>query len=126
MDNQQEHKADNGKIRPTLVPTAAIKAIAMVREYGCRKYHDPDNWRMVEPERYRDALFRHLLAYLDDPSSVDRESGLPHLWHLACNVAFLIELENQPPRNINCRCSFWKDYVDTPTKQPDCTTFPGD
>ena len=22
------------------------------------------------------------------------ESGYPHLWHLACNIAFLIELED--------------------------------
>ena len=106
MDNQQEHKADNGKIRPTLVPTAAIKAIAVVREYGCRKYHDPDNWRMVEPERYRDALFRHLLAYLDSPSGVDQESGLPHLWHLACNAAFLIDLESVSPENLPTRTEF--------------------
>lgn len=42
---------------------------------------------------YRDALFRHLLANLDDPAGVDTESRLPHLWHLACNAAFLIELE---------------------------------
>ena len=36
--------------------------------------------------------YRHLLAYLDDPGGVDRESGLPHLWHLACNVDFSIEI----------------------------------
>ena len=28
--------------------------------------------------------------------------------------------------NINCRCSFWKEYADTFIKQPDQTTFPGD
>jgi hypothetical protein len=33
------------------------------------------------------------LAYLDDPAGVDEESGLPHLWHLACNIAFLCEME---------------------------------
>lgn len=88
----QSAKADAGKLRPTLVPTSLIRAVATVREYGCYKYHDPENWRKVDPQRYRDALYRHLLAYLDDPEGVDEESGLPHLWHLACNVAFLIEM----------------------------------
>lgn len=91
--HDQTAKADEGKARITLVPRRIIWDIAAVREYGCRKYKDPDNWRRVEPERYRDALMRHLLAYLDDPDSVDAESGLPHLWHAACNIAFLCEME---------------------------------
>lgn len=86
-------KSDEGKIRPTLVPVSLVRAVARVREFGTRKYGDPENWRSVEPQRYRDALCRHLLAYLEDPESRDEESGLPHLWHLACNVAFLIEME---------------------------------
>lgn len=86
-------KADTGKPRPTLVPTSLIRAVTAVREYGTAKYHDPENWRTVEPQRYRDALYRHWLAYLDNPRGVDAESGLPHLWHVACNVAFLIEME---------------------------------
>ena len=93
MNYNQESKSDGGKIRPTLVPTEIIRAIAKVREYGCEKYGDPENWRRVEPERYRDALYRHLLAYIDDPKSVDEESGLPHLWHLTTNAAFLCALE---------------------------------
>ncbi|MDD7538118.1 MAG: DUF5664 domain-containing protein [Oscillospiraceae bacterium] len=92
-DAGQEAKADAGKPRPTLVPTSLIWAVAAIREYGCQKYHDPENWRQVEPQRYRDAAYRHFLAYLDDPQGVDEESGLPHLWHLACNIAFLIEME---------------------------------
>ena len=86
-------KADTGKPRPTLVPTSLIRAVTAVREYGTAKYHDPENWRTVEPQRYRDALYRHWLAYLDNPHGVDAESGLPHLWHVACNAAFLIEME---------------------------------
>ena len=77
----------------TLVPISIIKAIRQVRLFGTAKYKDPDNWKQVEPQRYRDALYRHWLAYLDDPGGVDDESGLPHLWHLACNAAFLIEME---------------------------------
>lgn len=89
----QTAKADEGKPRLTLVPRQIIFDIAKVREYGNRKYHDPDNWKTVEPERYRDAAFRHFMAYLDDPDGVDAESGLPHLAHLACNIAFLCEME---------------------------------
>lgn len=93
MNYDQSAKMDEGKERITLVPTGIIHAIARVRMYGCKKYGDPDNWKRVEIERYRDALCRHLLKYLEDPDGVDDESGLPHLDHLATNVAFLIELE---------------------------------
>ncbi len=88
-------KADKGKPRPTLVPTSLIRAVTEIREYGTAKYHDADNWKQVEIQRYRDALARHLLDYQDDPQSVDAESGLPHLWHAACNIAFLIEMERE-------------------------------
>lgn len=93
--SDQKAKADGGKAKLSLVPTAIIYAIARIREYGVNKYPDggPDNWKQVAPERYRDAMFRHLLAYINDPHGVDKESGLPHLWHLACNAAFLCELE---------------------------------
>ena len=89
----QEAKRDAGKPRLTLVPRRIIWAVAAIREYGCRKYGDTENWRKVEIQRYRDAAFRHFLAYLDDPAGADEESGLPHLWHLACNIAFLCEME---------------------------------
>lgn len=92
--NNQEAKADAGKPRLTLVPRKIIWAIAAIREFGVKKYSDPDNWKRVEIQRYRDAAYRHFLAYLEDPHSVDEESGLPHLWHLCTNCAFLCELEN--------------------------------
>lgn len=89
----QEAKADKGKLQLTLVPRQIIREIAKVRMYGTEKYKDPENWKRVEVERYRDAAFRHFLAYLDSPYSVDEESRLPHLSHLACNIAFLCELD---------------------------------
>ena len=94
----QEAKADTGKPRLTLVPRRILYDIARIREYGNRKYGDPENWKTVETERYRDAAFRHFMAYLDDPHGVDEESGLPHLWHLACNIAFLCEMEDNECR----------------------------
>lgn len=99
--SDQAFKADAGKARLSLVPTEIIYAIARIREYGVEKYHDPDNWKKVDPQRYRDALFRHLLAYIRDPQSVDEESGLPHLWHMACNIAFLCEMEKEDGRTNN-------------------------
>lgn len=85
-------KADAGKPRISLVPTQIIRDIAAVREYGNAKYGDPNNWRNVEEQRYIDALLRHTLAFMDEPNGVDAESGLPHLSHIACNVAFLCEM----------------------------------
>lgn len=87
-------KYDADKPRLTLVPPEVVRCIAAVREYGVQKYGSAENWRTVEKERCRDALYRHLLEYLEDPAGVDRESGLPTLWHIACNVAFLCELEH--------------------------------
>lgn len=90
----QNAKADQGKPRPTLVPASLINAVTAIREYGCKKYNDPENWRKVETQRYKDALYRHWLAYLSG-EEFDEESGMPHLWHLACNVAFLIEFQEK-------------------------------
>lgn len=89
----QKAKADAGKAEIRLVPMEIVWAIAWIRMYGNRKYGDPDNWKTIEPERYRDALMRHLLAYISDPNSVDEESGYPHLWHAACNMAFLMHFD---------------------------------
>ena len=89
----QSAKADAGKLELTLVPPELIEAVAVVRMYGNMKYHDPANWKTVEKERYRNALFRHLVKYLQEPYGLDVESNLPHLYHLLCNGAFLVAIE---------------------------------
>ena len=90
--NDQKAKADAGKPRLSLVPTQIFYDIDRFREYGNKKYGDSDNWKTVEAQRYVDAMFRHLLAFVADPDGRDEESGLPHLWHLECNAAFLSEM----------------------------------
>ena len=94
-EDDQTAKADDGKLKLTYVPTGIIRAIAKIRMFGVAKYKNPDNWKRVEKQRYKDAACRHFLEYLDNPSAVDNESGLPALYHLACNIAFLIEMENK-------------------------------
>lgn len=87
--NNQTAKADAGKPHYTLVPPAAITAIEKVRAFGNEKYHDPENWKQVEPQRFWDATVRHIVAAWDDFEKIDPESGLPHIYHAMCNMAFL-------------------------------------
>ena len=88
----QTAKADTGKPRLSLVSPYLIEAVGTVRTYGTEKYGSPDNWREVEPDRYKDALMRHWVEYLKNPDSRDTESGLLHIDHVACNVNFLVEV----------------------------------
>ena len=80
-----------GKAQLHLVPKQIIYYIAQVREYGNMKYHSPDNWKTVDVQHYIDAAYRHLLSMVEDPASVDEESGIEHYKHLACNIAFICE-----------------------------------
>lgn len=94
QEEDQTIKADADKPKLTLVPQQIIFDVARVREYGLKKYGTSESWKSVDIQRYRDATYRHFLAYLKDPHGVDDESGLSHLSHLACNIAFLCELEH--------------------------------
>ena len=87
-----EAKADKGKLDISLVPPEVIWAIATIRKYGNEKYGDPNSWKTVDKKRYVKAFLRHTLLFWKDPYGYDAESELPHLWHIACNVAFLIYL----------------------------------
>lgn len=93
-------KADNGKLQISLVPMQINKDIAEVRMYGTNKYNSPNNWVIVEMQRYVDALLRHLIAFIEDNNSVDEESGIPHYKHAATNMAFICEMmrEDWPER----------------------------
>ena len=91
--NDQNAKHDEGKPIPTLVPRELVYAVERVRRYGTAVYGgDPDNWKLVEPDRYWQALIRHVLAAWYNPYAIDHESGLPHLAHIATNAAFLLEM----------------------------------
>ena len=87
----QSQKHDAGKLRLDLLPPEAIRAMGEVLAYGAGKY-GPNNWRGVEAKRYEAALLRHWLAWREGEAR-DLESGLPHLWHVLCNAAFLAALE---------------------------------
>ena len=92
MQPDTEYKHDTDKTRLDLVEPSLIEAVGRIRTYGVQKYHSPDNWRKVEKYRYVAAAMRHFEAYRSGEKN-DPESGMPHLWHVACNIMFLIELE---------------------------------
>lgn len=87
-------KHDGGKPRLDLVPPEIIEAVGTVMTFGAEKYGE-GSYRNVEPKRYRAALMRHICKWLKEPYGKDEDSGLPHLWHVACNVAFLLELDKE-------------------------------
>lgn len=88
-------KDTKGKAKITLAPMQILKDVAEVREYGVKKYGSVDSWKEVPIEDYRDALLRHIIEYIKDPNSVDKESGIKHYKHIACNMAFICEMESK-------------------------------
>lgn len=89
-----ENKFDGDKTRLDLVEPSLIEAIGKVRTYGVKKYHEEQSWRKVEKKRYIAAAMRHFEAYRAGETT-DSESGMPHLWHCACNLMFLIEMDRE-------------------------------
>ena len=92
--NMAFKKYDSGKPRYGLIPPLAEEELAKVLTFGAEKYA-PDNWRKVDDlSRYIDAAMRHISAYRKG-DSVHDESGLHHLAHAMCCLAFIVELEKE-------------------------------
>lgn len=85
-------KFDASKVRVDLVPSEFIFATAAVLTYGERKYA-AWNWaKGLEKGRIMAAMMRHAMSYMVG-ENVDKESGLPHTWHMATCLAMLIASE---------------------------------
>lgn len=83
------HKADAGKPRIGLIPPEMIQQTAEVLTFGAAKYA-PNNWsRGADWSRYFDAMQRHLWAW-QAGEDTDPETGLSHLAHASCCLAFLM------------------------------------
>lgn len=85
-------KYDAKKRRFGLLPWKGVAQVVDVLEYGANKYPSADNWRKVSDgeNRYKEALLRHVVAYVSGESH-DPESGLPHLAHAVCCALFLLD-----------------------------------
>ena len=86
-------KHDAGKLRWSLLPPYTIVEMIGVLEMGALKYGE-NNWKEVPNGnvRYYDAAMRHIESWLEGEKK-DAESGLSHLAHAMCCIAFLMYLE---------------------------------
>ena len=82
-----------GKLKLSLVPRGIVESIAKVREFGNKKYGDPNNWKKVSKQDYWEACLRHVEAARNNVDAVDPESGLLHITHLAANLSFILSGE---------------------------------
>lgn len=89
--NNQSIKKDNGKPRLDLVPLEILEPLARVREFAVKKYGKDgiEAWREISDDRLLAALLRHLVTYQKNPNALDEESGLPAIYHVVINAAFL-------------------------------------
>lgn len=86
---------NEGKVRYDLIPPEFIREIAEVLTFGAKKY-SPDNWKgfnKQQQEEIKASLLRHIYAHLEG-EEFDQESGLHHLAHAGCNLAFLAYFRN--------------------------------
>jgi hypothetical protein len=85
-------KDDSGKLRMDLITPEMEEALASILTYGASKYEDR-NWEQgIKYSRIYAAMRRHLLAWLKG-EVFDNESGLPHINHAFCCLAFLVTYE---------------------------------
>jgi hypothetical protein len=83
-------KYDGGKLRWDLLPLHLVEKVVEVYTFGSQKYAD-NTWQNLDEgyNRYKAALFRHLVAH-EKGETVDPESKLPHLAHVAWNAIALL------------------------------------
>lgn len=90
-------KYDQGKLRWDLLPLHLIEKVVEVYTFGAQKYA-PNTWQNLSDgyNRYKAALFRHLVAH-EKGETIDTDSKLPHLAHVAWNAIALIHFGIEHP-----------------------------
>lgn len=105
-------KDDAGKPRLSLLVPAFVVGVAEVATFGAKNY-GVENWKSCDDtNRYKDALLRHIYAYLGGEKN-DPESGKSHLLHASCNLMFLFWFDLKPVKHQ-------KDIIQHKVLHDDC------
>ena len=95
-------KFDQGKVPLNLVPWGPVWEIARVLEFGAG-IHGEYNWTEgFTYNRLFAATMRHLTKWVSGVD-LDKESGLSHLAHAACNLFFLMAYQAQGRDDLDDR-----------------------
>lgn len=103
-DMEEGAKFDAGKVRIELVPPELVFAVATILTFGAIKYADRNWEKGMSWGRIFGSLMRHMWAWWagKGPTTqsflfgeLDQETGLSHLWHAGCCIAFLISYEER-------------------------------
>jgi len=81
-------KGDGDKLDYTLLEWSSFRDLVKLMMFGAKKYNR-DNWRKVEPQRYKQALLRHVAAFAEG-EWLDEDSGVPHCACIMFNTMVLI------------------------------------
>lgn len=91
-------KFDDDKVRMDLIPPELLEAVGEVLTFGAKKYSER-NWELgMDWGRPFAALMRHMWAWWSGEDK-DPETGMSHLHHAACCIAFLIAFEKRGTGN---------------------------
>lgn len=86
--SKQGMKFDDDKVRLELLPPEALWGTAKILTFGAKKYADRNWEKGINYSRVYGAMLRHMTAWWMGENE-DPETGLSHLHHAACCVAFL-------------------------------------
>lgn len=87
-------KYDGGKPPYHLLPPELLDGVAKVLDFGAQKYSERNWERGMDWSRCFSALQRHSWAWWGG-EDLDPETGMSHLWHMGCCIAFLIAYEQR-------------------------------
>ena len=79
---------DPTKLQPSLIPPTFIAGVTQVLMFGARKYARGNWMRGMSFTDVIDAIKTHTLA-IERGEDLDTDSGLPHIYHIGCGLAFL-------------------------------------
>lgn len=80
------------------MPFAALREVAKVYKYGSEKYGPYNYLTGYDYSLSVNALFRHLLAWMDPEDNDTDESGYDHMAHVAWHALNLLNMHLDPDR----------------------------